>query len=236
MQGELTQDCLLEENLLLRELTHRVNNEFASVIGFVSLISSRSKSHEVKSALAAVTDRLRRYAKAFHALNRPEQEILIDASSFLRQLCQSISRSKLEWQGIELVLVENPVEIDAERCWRLGMIVSELVENAARHAFVERKGKIYVELWLSGPCIICCVADNGKAAKEFRMGRGSQIVDKLAASLDGKLERRSGWLGSMTTLSFPRFPADTNKEQFEERGLATADLSQNIPPASVEAF
>jgi two-component sensor histidine kinase len=146
--------------------------------------------------------------KAFHALKRPEHEIGIDASTFLRQLCQSISRSKLEWQGIELVRAENPVEMDAERCWRLGMIVSELVENAARHAFVERKGKIHVELSLLGPWIICCVADNGKATKEFRVGHGSQIIDKLAASLNGKLERCSGSLGSMTTLSFPRFPAD----------------------------
>jgi two-component sensor histidine kinase len=68
MQGTLTEDYLLEENLLLRELTHRVNNEFASVIGFVSLISSRSKSHEVKGALAAVADRLNRYAKSFPRL------------------------------------------------------------------------------------------------------------------------------------------------------------------------
>jgi two-component sensor histidine kinase len=40
------------EFLLLRELSHRINNEFTSLIALASLIASRSTSDEVKSALS----------------------------------------------------------------------------------------------------------------------------------------------------------------------------------------
>ncbi len=43
------------DHLLVRELTHRINNEFASVIGRASLFAARSTNHEVKKALAAIT-------------------------------------------------------------------------------------------------------------------------------------------------------------------------------------
>jgi two-component sensor histidine kinase len=79
----------------------------------------------------------------------PEHSTQIDAASYLRQLCQAISLSKLECRGIRLVLAAQSLRMDSEACWRLGMVVSELVTNAARHAFGEGGGEIRVELRLS---------------------------------------------------------------------------------------
>src|ERR1700693_3190667 len=129
-----------EEWLLFREYTHRVNNEFTSAISAISVAAMRSVSGEVKAALAAVIDRLENYARVDRALRMPEQATSINAASYLRQLCLAISRSKLDFKNIKLVLVERPLVINSERCWRLGMIVSELIANAARHAFPERGG------------------------------------------------------------------------------------------------
>jgi two-component sensor histidine kinase len=137
-----------EEHLLLREFTHRANNEFASAISILALAAARSASDEVKAALATAQDRLQNYARVQHALQMPDHDTFIDATAYLRQLCRAISRSKLDCKGIELVFVERPLSMNSERSWRLGMIVSELITNAARHAFNERKGVIRVELSL----------------------------------------------------------------------------------------
>jgi two-component sensor histidine kinase len=123
-----------EARLLLREFSHRVNNEFASVIGAISIAVARSTNDEAKLVLAAVADRLQNYALVHHALQIPEHTGCIDAAAYLRQLCQSISRSRLESKGIELRLVAPPLEMNSERCWRLGLIVSELITNAECHA------------------------------------------------------------------------------------------------------
>jgi two-component sensor histidine kinase len=117
------------ELLLLREITHRVNNEFASAIQVVSL----TRDSKVRAALARVMEKLHNYARVHHALQMPANNDWIDASAYLRELCGSISCSKLENRNIELVLVERPLRMPSERCWLIGMVVAELVTNAVRH-------------------------------------------------------------------------------------------------------
>jgi two-component sensor histidine kinase len=192
-----------EEKLLLRELNHRINNEFAAAIGFVSLTAARSRNDEVKTALASVMDCLHNYAQVHRALEMPSHDMRIDASAYLRRLCESIGRFKLEGRGIELVFVEHPFQMHSEQCWRLGMIVSELITNAARHAFGDNGGKIHIELVPSGPFVKCRVADNGRAAATVRPGRGLKIIEALVAGLDGTIEQHFGARGALSILTFP---------------------------------
>jgi two-component sensor histidine kinase len=195
-----------EEELLLRELTHRVKNEFAAAIGIVSLAASRSSNDEVKVALAAVEQRLHSHVQVHRCLEMPSYHRHMDASEHLRRLCQSISRSKLDSRGIALLLVERPLQMDSERCWRLGMIIAELITNSARHAFGNSGGKIQVELLPSGAFATCRVADNGRAPAKVRPGHGFAIVDALVASLDGTIERHFGRRGAVSIVTFPILP------------------------------
>jgi DNA-binding winged helix-turn-helix (wHTH) protein len=91
----------------------------------------------------------------------------------------------------------------SERCWRLGMIISELVTNAARHAFGDGGGKIQVELSRCGPFVNCRVADDGRAPEQIRPGRGFAIVESLIASLDGTINQHFGPGGSVSEMNFP---------------------------------
>jgi hypothetical protein len=109
-----------EARLLLREFSHRINNEFASAIGVISIAATRSTNNEAKATLVAVQDQLENYAHVHHALQMPEHRSCIDAAAYLRQLCRAISRSKLDSKGIELLLVGRTFRIDSERCWRRG--------------------------------------------------------------------------------------------------------------------
>src|SRR6202012_2104435 len=56
------QEVPSNEFLLLRELSHRISNEFASAIGYVSAIASRSTSEDARLALTGVADLLHHYA------------------------------------------------------------------------------------------------------------------------------------------------------------------------------
>jgi two-component sensor histidine kinase len=78
---------------------------------------------EVKLALSAVNELLHSYADAHRALQMPEADGLVDAATYLRRLCLSISRSKLDHLQIHLVLAACPLLLRSDRCWRLGMIV-----------------------------------------------------------------------------------------------------------------
>lgn len=126
---------------LMRELSHRINNEFTSAISVISLTAARSVSSEVKAALSDVSDRLHRYADVHRTLQMPEYQTYVDAALYLQQLCLSISRSRLEPNNIRLILAVRPLSIPSDRCWRLGMIVYELITNSARHAFQGQKAR-----------------------------------------------------------------------------------------------
>jgi two-component sensor histidine kinase len=192
-----------EASLLLREFSHRINNEFASAIGVISIAKARSANDEAKAALAAVLAQLQNYARVHHALQIPEQTMCIDGAEYLRQLCQAISRSRLESKGIELQLVERTIRMNSERCWRLGLIISELITNAERHAFRNGGGLIRVELMPSLSFVECRVTDSGTSEANTRPGHGRRIVEALAKSLGGTIEQRFGSHGATTVLIFP---------------------------------
>lgn len=125
------------ERLLLREFSHRTNNELASAIGLISVAAGRCDSNDARTALVAVLDRLQSYAQVHHSLELPEHSTTIDLTAYILQLCRAISHSKLENNGIALSLSLYPIRMSSERSWLLGMIVFELISNAARHAFDE---------------------------------------------------------------------------------------------------
>jgi two-component sensor histidine kinase len=191
------------ELLLLREMTHRINNELSSTIGVVTCTALRSTSREVKIALSEVIEHLHDHASVYRALQMPSTDRWIDAAGYLRELCQSISRARLRHRGIELVLTENPLQLSSTQCWKLGLIVAELITNASRHAFAAGGGTIRIELKRIGARAECRVSDDGSGPEKVRPGRGLGIIRELAAGLDGNLEQRFGASGAVAIVSFP---------------------------------
>ena len=191
------------DHLLVRELSHRVTNEFASVIGLVSLIAARSTNDDVKDSLSCVMSLLHDYAGAHRALQMPSYGTVVDASQYIRALCHSIRRARLDYRNIELVLVESPLQMRSDRCWKLGMIVSELITNSMRHAFDGRSGTIRVELTESGSSAQCCVMDNGSSRGCHAPGEGLKIVEALARELNGEIAHRFGPEGARSIVIFP---------------------------------
>src|SRR3954447_424224 len=151
-------------SLLLRELNHRVNNELTSTICTISAKAVNSDDVAVKAALLDVVDLLYDYADVRKALRMPDPGHLTDAASYLQHLCFSITKYRLDRLGIRLLCSVDDLWLEGERCWKLGLIVSELLTNVARHAqFGARHSELRVEVMLAGKVVKCRVSDNGSA-------------------------------------------------------------------------
>ena len=198
--------------LLVRELAHRINNELALIIGCATLTAARSTNDEVKTALAAVTRLLHHCADVNKALEMPTHSTVVDVSDYIRVLCQSIRRARLDDRGIDLVLVAHPIQMQSERCWKLGIIVSELIMNSVRHAFDDCGGRIQIELSNAGPYLQCCVIDDGSSQDSAAPGQGLKIIEALTKELDGKIVHRFGIEGTASMLIFP---LDCNPREVE---------------------
>jgi two-component sensor histidine kinase len=220
---------VLNEQALLRELNHRVNNEFTSAINLVSVAAVRAEGSEAKAALTNVVELLHGYADVHRALVTPDRETLIDAAGYARKLGFAMSRSLLSRMNIRLACAADTLPLVSERCWRLGLIVHELVTNSAKHAcFDGREGEIRIELTRLGASVNCIVADNGSASARLKPGSGLRIVSDLAKGLDGRIEHGFDANFRSVVLVFPL----TERERRANRAVASRRMR---PPRRVKA-
>ena len=196
-------------SLLLRELNHRIKNELTSAIYAVSAKAVRSDNVAVKAALLDVVDLLHHCADVHRALHMPDQGRLTDAARYLQQLCFSITKYRLDRLAIRVLFSADDLRLEGERCWKLGLIVSELLTNVARHAqFDARHPELRVELLLAGNVVKCRVSDNGSAPEPIRRGRGLAIIGELASSLGGRVHTSCTDDGYSFLLTFPLTEAE----------------------------
>ena len=195
---------VLEERTLLLELNHRINNELASVINLVSVAAVRADNSEVKAALNDIVELLHEHAEVHRALKMPSRDTLVDAADHLAKICFAMSRSRLDRMNIHLLFAADPLRLQSERCWRVGLAVYELVTNSVRHAYFEgRDGLIKVELALAGQSVSCRVSDTGTDCREIKPGQGLSIVGGLAKALGGDINHMVGADGAACSLVFP---------------------------------
>jgi two-component sensor histidine kinase len=207
-----------DQRTLLRELNHRIANDFTAAINLVSLAAVRAESAEAKIALSGVVELLLEHGEVQQALAMPDGDGLVDAAQHVRKLGRVVSRGRLKRVGVNLVFAADKLPVEAERCWRLALVVHELVTNAARHAsFDGRYGEIRIELKRAGAFVSCSVSDNGSGAAGVKAGRGLKIVTELASSLGGWLDHDFGAEGTSFTLVFPL----TEREQQANQVIAS---------------
>jgi two-component sensor histidine kinase len=212
----------LNERTLLRELNHRINNEFASAINLVSAGAVLAENPEVKVALSGVAELLHKYADVHRALMVPVGGVLIDAAKYLRRLGLAMSRSILDRLNVHLLIAADTLPLESDRCWQLGLIIHELVTNAARHACFENgNGEIRVELKRSGAVVNCSVFDNGSVTATWKPGHGLRIVSDLAKILGGHIEhaRSDSDIGERSRSVLLAFPL-TERERRDNGSVA----------------
>lgn len=191
--------------VLVAEISHRVVNEYAQAIAGIRLAARTVASSEARAVLVTAASRLMNYAEAHRALQAPRAGGGADLAAHLETLCGTLAASHLQERGIHLTLTADPATLAAERCWRVALIVSELITNGVRHGLKGGPGNIGVEIAPDGPDISCRVTDDGCGSPCAKPGRGFAVVSGLADQLGGTV----GWHftpnGTSAELVFPHF-------------------------------
>lgn len=134
---------------------------------------------------------------------------LTDAARYLHQLCFAITKYRLDSLAIPVLFSADDLRLEGERCWRLGLIASELLTNVARHAqFDGRLPELRVELMLAGGLAKFVVSDNGSMPEPVRRGRGLAIIGELAEGLAGHVHISCADEGASFLLTFPLTEAE----------------------------
>jgi two-component sensor histidine kinase len=192
-----------QDGVLLRELHHRVDKGIASAIDLVSAAVIRADGAEAKAALSDVVELLHGHADLHRALAMPQGEALNDAATYIRRVGCALRQSLLDRMGIRLAFTTESLPLQSERCWRLGLVVHDLIVNAAKQAYFEaRAGEIRVKLGRIGPVVNCVVLDNGSRSTRAALGPSFQVSHELAKGLGGRIEHGFAAEFTSVVLSF----------------------------------
>ena len=173
---------------LVEEINHRVLNQYCEAIATLSLAASGTGDDDARGVLVQAADRLRDHAESHRALLPPRADDQANLAPYIGQVCRAFSRAALADRKVELVLKTCDVMMPADDCWRLGLVVAELVRNAARHGLRGTGGEIGVHISRQATLVHCLVRDNGRPPVRPVPGRGQDLIRSLVADLGGVVE------------------------------------------------
>ncbi|MBC7696630.1 MAG: hypothetical protein H7141_14430 [Burkholderiales bacterium] len=146
-RNEIIDKSLLEKDLLIKEVHHRVKNNLQIISSLLKLQSSKSTNEEVRNSLGDAHDRINSMALLHQLLYRNNQMTSILFNDYLSGLIDQISNSfSLINKNIRIDYKMVELELDLDTAIPLGLITNELVSNAYKHAFHGKEGIITIEL------------------------------------------------------------------------------------------
>ena len=188
----LTQEALRHNSILLQEVRHRVANSLQIVASVLLQNARTTGSDETRGHLKDAHHRVMSVA-AFERLLSVSEDGDVDVHAYFTRLCESIAASMIgETDDISLTVTGGEDMVDARVSVSLGLIITELVINALKHAFPNgRPGRITVDYRSHGPNWIMSVRDDGVGMPTgntpVRLGLGTSIVEALARQLQASV-------------------------------------------------
>ena len=189
LADKVRDDLVREKQLLLHEIQHRIANSL-QIIASVLLQSARKvQSTETREHLCDAHNRVMSIAMLQKHLSSTAVEN-VALKSYFQDLCASIGASMIgEPQRLVLTSEVDDSAVDSDTSVSLGLVVTELVINALKHAFPggTQKGTIKVGYKSDGTAWTLVVADDGvgmpKDPEDRKPGLGTGIVEALASQL-----------------------------------------------------
>ena len=168
-----------------READHRAKNSIQLAVSILQLQARQSGNETASHQLEEASRRLTAIAAA-HDLGDESRRIGIAVDQYLARICSSIGSGG----RISFDLSTEPVRLPPKRAIPLGLIASEAITNAMRHAFSgDEEGRIRIVLRREPDRqVLFMVQDNGRGLQNGAPGgKGTQLIQGLARQLRGKV-------------------------------------------------
>lgn len=201
-----------QQDLLIREIHHRVKNNLQIVASLLNLQANRIKLPEAKQEFHLVRDRVRSLA-TLHRYLYPEGGLSsLDIRAFLEELASQIftANNHANRGRISLSLDIHDIPVTPDQAVPLSLIVTEIVTNALRYAFPDtRTGSVSIQLHRQEDQALLVIQDDGVGLafpdgsdNDKREGIGLQLVRGFARQLGASLQISSE-TGTVYRLAFP---------------------------------
>ena len=196
LANEQIHNSLQEKEVLLKEVHHRVKNNLQVISSILNLQSSYVKDQSTLNILKESQDRIKSMAFIHESLYQTKDFSSINFSEYVVNLSQNLlhSYSSLEHE-IKLNLDIQNVFLNLDLAIPCGLIINEIVSNALKYAFVDKKedAEIMIKMHLVGENLQLQIKDNGIGLPKHIDYRnteslGLQLVVTLVDQLNGSID------------------------------------------------
>jgi PAS domain S-box-containing protein len=190
---------VLQKEMLLREVNHRIKNSLQIVSSILALQVSDAQDEATADALRNAAARVLAIAAVHERLYRGDDVAVVRLDTFFLDLCQDIGRSYGCQDGIRCEA--DRVDVPTDMAIPLALILNELVTNAVKHAGPPCR----VTLRVGKESLTLTTADQGQGFAKLkpRRGMGTRIVEGLCAQLGARTETKQEPAGYRIAVTVP---------------------------------
>ena len=148
------------KEVLLKEIHHRVKNNMQIISSLLSLQSRYITDDEYGEMFTESRNRIKSMALIHEKLYQSQDLENINVCEYITDLVNGLVRSYSD-QDITVRVEADDIYLGVNTAVPCGLIINELVSNALKHAFPDKKGEIRVDLHENNGVITLVIADNG---------------------------------------------------------------------------
>ena len=207
------QNLLEQKEMLLSEMSHRVANSL-QIIASILLMKARTvDSAETRLHLQDAHRRVMSVASVQQHLQASGKGEQIAVGPYLSKLCGTLAASMIgDHRPISLNVVAPDGNLSSSQAVSLGLIVTELVINAVKHAFpaTTKAGHVIVSYEVDGTNWKLSVSDDGAGMPDHKAGNkttglGTSLMKALAQHLEGQVDIVTGPEGTAVSITHATF-------------------------------
>ncbi len=198
---------LEEKDLILKEVHHRIKNNFAVIRSILRLQALDAPDAVSAGAFKATESRVQSMTVLYQKLYESAGFLEASLRDYLPALTRDIIANFPQASTIGTVFDIEDVRLDAKRLQSLGILLNELVTNSMKYAFEGRgSGAIFVSAERIDGRMVVSIGDDGIGLPEgvepgASSGFGLTLVSVLAQQLQGTLRMERG-NGTRAVLDF----------------------------------
>ena len=183
-----------ENELLLKEIHHRVKNNLEVVSGLLALQSAQIDDPNTKEAMQESQNRVQSIGIVHQKLYQGTNLGSIEMKDYFLNLSECILDSFGAAKRVTIECSMEKINIDIDTAVPLGLIVNELLTNTLKYAFPNgQDGKVLIKLQKNKDGLHLEVSDNGvgKSGLTQGTGFGGQLISLLTRQLGGSMREET---------------------------------------------
>jgi len=193
-----------QNEVLVKEIHHRVKNNLEIISSLLELQSRQTQDETAQLAMLESQARVKSMGLLHQKLFQNQEQVSIEMRDYFQKLSNSLLQTFDAREQVDVTIDMEPIELDMDTAIPIGLMVNELITNALKYAFPDRRnGRIEVRLQREDPeHLQLSIADNGVGKEPSNApkgtGFGSQLIQLLTQQLQGVMQESHGAGTSVT--------------------------------------